>query len=336
MTRALLLTSLTAAALSVLAGSLADGEPFGGERHVVRQQTYRAATDLVRVDVLASVNGHPLTGLTAGDFEVLDNGVPQRVQMVTTAGTVKVLLLLDVSASIAWGTKMQKLVRASQALIEGLGRDDEASLLTFADRFSLQATAIRDRDVIEKRLLVASGRPMGQTALWDALFVGLSLSASGADRSLVLVFSDGMDTASWCDDQKIRAVVRRAEAVVYAVTVPPMPPLGAAEARARTEEERFRLQAVNRARESYVPKDLKEVVEQSGGELFLAGQGEELTNTFMSVLEQFRARYLLTFEPTGVRRDDGWHELRVRLKGRAGTIRARSGYYAASRKLGRQ
>lgn len=331
MTRAPVLTWLTASALSVLAGSLADSHAPRTARQPVPQQTYRVATNVVRLDVMASSNGRALTGLTAGDFEVLDNGVPQQVQVMTTAGNVKVLLLLDVSGSVAWGTKMQRLVKASQALWEGLGRSDEASLLTFADRFSLQATGVRDRDVFEKKLLLASGHPVGQTALWDALFAGLSLLANDVERSLVLVFTDGIDTASWCDGKKVKEVVRHAPAVVYAVTVPPAVPLSAEEAGARTEEERFRLQAVNQARESYVPKDLKELVEQSGGEMLFARSGADLPNTFVSVLERFRARYLLAYEPAGVRNDDGWHELRVGLKGRVGTIRARSGYYARPR-----
>jgi len=100
-------------------------------------------------------------------------------------------------------------------------------------------------------------------------------------------------------------------------------------------EERGLLEAVNRARASYVPMNLKEVVEASGGELLLAGQGDDLTNKFVSVLHEFRARYVLTYEPTGVRRDDGWHELRVQLNGRAGTTRARRGYYATSTKVSR-
>jgi len=331
MTRTPLLMWLTASAFSLLA---ADGSTSGSARDARRQQTFRTETNLVRLDVMATVNGRALTGLTADDFEVLDNGVPQRVRMMTTVDKVRVLLLLDVSGSIALGTKMQSLVTASHALLKSLGRDDEVSLMTFANRLSLEATAVRDPEVLEKKLLAASGHPAGETALWDALVAGLSLISSEEDRSLVLVLSDGLDTASWCDAQRVKQVARYGEAVVYAVTVPAARTLTIEETRPRTPEERSRLEAINRARASYVPKDLKEVVEQSGGELFPAGQGDELTNTFVSVLERFRARYLLAYEPTGVRHDDGWHELRVALKGRAATIRARSGYYATPRRAG--
>ena len=41
-----------------------------------------------------------------------------------------------------------------------------------------------------------------------------------------------------------------------------------------------------------------------------------------------RNRYLLTCEPTGVGKDDGWHTLEVRLKSKRGTVKARPGYVA--------
>ena len=329
MKRALLL--FAGLAVSVLLGASVDGHTIRAGRHGLRPQTFRSYVDVVRVDVLASRDRRPLTGLTADDFQVFDNGVPQRVQLVTTAGHVKVLLLLDVSSSLGWGDKMQALIRASQSLVEGLEPGDDASLITFSNRVSLRATALRSREVVEKELLIASGHTGGGTALWDALFTGLSFLARDAGRALMLVFTDGIDTVSWCKDKETQEVVRRAEAVVYAVTVPPLPPVGPEDVSAR----RGRLDAENRARASYVPMNLKEVVEESGGELFLLRQGEELTNAFVSILQEFRARYVLTYEPTGVRRDDGWHELRVRLKGKKGTIRARRGYYATSTKVSR-
>ncbi len=324
---------LTVAALTASA-SVLDREMIRAERDTGQHQTYRTALDVVRVDVLASQNGRPLTGLTPGDFEVFDNGVLQHVQVATTANGVRILLLLDVSSSLGWGAKMQALTRASQSVVERLEGEDEASLMTFSDRLSLLASSVRDRVAVERQMLAISPKSGERTALWDAVFVGLSFAAREPGPSVVLLFTDGIDTASWCDAQRIREVIKHTEAVVYAVTVPPIPATGPGVVRADTEEERERLQTIDRARESFVPKDLKEVVEQSGGELFLAGRGEELADRFVTVLREYRARYLLTYEPTGVGRDDGWHQLRVRLKGRAGMTRARAGYYARPRGAG--
>ena len=179
---------------------------------------------------------------------------------------------------------MQALTRASQSVVERLEGEDEASLMTFSDRLSLLASSVRDRVAVERQMLAISPKSGERTALWDAVFVGLSFAAREPGPSVVLLFTDGIDTASWCDAQRIREVIKHTEAVVYAVTVPPIPATGPGVVRADTEEERERLQTIDRARESFVPKDLKEVVEQSGGELFLAGRGEELADRFVTVL----------------------------------------------------
>ena len=52
-----------------------------------------------------------------------------------------------------------------------------------------------------------------------------------------------------------------------------------------------------------------------------------LGRTFLDVLAEFRQRYVLSYEPSGVPQT-GWHTIDVKLKGRAGDIRARRGYYA--------
>jgi hypothetical protein len=48
------------------------------------------------------------------------------------------------------------------------------------------------------------------------------------------------------------------------------------------------------------------------------------------VLTEFRSRYVIAYTPTGVPRDDGWHTVEVRLKGRRADIKAKDGYLAHS------
>jgi hypothetical protein len=57
---------------------------------------------------------------------------------------------------------------------------------------------------------------------------------------------------------------------------------------------------------------------------------KDLSATFVHILEEFRHRYLVSFSPRGVP-DEGWHRLEVRVKNRRVTIKARPGYFAASR-----
>src|SRR5512143_2578484 len=62
---------------------------------------FRTGVDLVVVDALVTDHGKPVEGLTAVDFDLRDEGVPQQVNLATTAGNVNVVLALDTSESLA-------------------------------------------------------------------------------------------------------------------------------------------------------------------------------------------------------------------------------------------
>ena len=50
---------------------------------------FRSGVSVVRVDVLATDGGRPLEGLTAADFELTDNGVPQDVTSLKAKMSVR-------------------------------------------------------------------------------------------------------------------------------------------------------------------------------------------------------------------------------------------------------
>jgi hypothetical protein len=74
---------------------------------------------------------------------------------------------------------------------------------------------------------------------------------------------------------------------------------------------------------------LRAVTAASGGKLFRATSGSDLPALFKKALGECRSRYVLAYTPEGVRRDDGWHRLEVKLRnGKKGQVTARAGYLA--------
>src|SRR4029078_9825360 len=67
---------------------------------IAQQPTFRAATEMVRIDTLVARDGKPVTGLTADDFTVLDNGSPQRIVTIKQMEAVAVGVALDTSGSM--------------------------------------------------------------------------------------------------------------------------------------------------------------------------------------------------------------------------------------------
>jgi VWFA-related protein len=257
---------------------------------------FSSGIEAVRVDVLVTDRGTPVMGLTADDFVVRDDGVPQDVRLVGYEEIqLNVVLVVDLSASVQ-GERLDNLRRASRALIGRLKPDDRAAVLGFSHAVLLGSTLTKDH----ARLLTVldSAKPAGDTALVDAVYCGIIVGEQEPGRVLVMVFSDGLDISSWLTPSRVIDVANRTEAVVYAVST-------------QTDRPRF----------------LEQLTTQTGGRL-LRVDARNLGPTFLEILKEFRQRYLLTYTPRGVSRG-GWHTLDVRVKGRKLTVKARSSYAAS-------
>lgn len=259
------------------------------------QPTFSTRVEGVRVDVLVTDSSRrPLRGLTAGDFEIRDNGVPQEVDVVSFGEiSLNVGLAFDLSQSVA-GARLKQLQAASQALTLELQPGDQSALVAFNQAVALPCPLSTNRSCIRDALQAST--PTGETALIDGIFAGLIVGESEVGRSLLMVFSDGLDTASFLAAERVLELGRRSDVVVYPITS-----------------------------KGPRPDFLDDLASLTGGRLHEVDQRSDLSATFRSILEEFRYRYLVTYTPRGVPRS-GWHTLQVRVK-RAGTnIKARPGY----------
>lgn len=265
-----------------------------------QQPTFRAGVEAVRVDVLVTEGGRPIAGLRPEDFELLDNGVRQEVDLVAPSDMpLNVVFVFDLSESVA-GEPLSNLVSASRAALEGLRPEDRVALVGFSESVRLEAGLTTDH----QRVAAALGqlRPHGDTSWVDAAFAGLMVAEAEPGRSLVLVFSDGVDTSSWLAPDAATGIARRTGVVVYGVSA------GAGQN----------------------PDDLAGLADATGGRLVAVDTTQVLRATFLQILEEFRHRYVLAFTPRGVSRT-GWHALNVRLKSKRGAVKARPGYFGAAR-----
>ncbi len=83
-------------------------------------QTFSSRIEAVRVDVLVTATADPCTGLTPADFEVIDNGVRQSVDLASFEQIpLNVVLALDMSASLQ-GLRLGHLQTAGSTMLDGL------------------------------------------------------------------------------------------------------------------------------------------------------------------------------------------------------------------------
>ena len=287
---------------------------------------FKASVDVVRVEALVTERGRPVTGLTAADFTVTDNGARQELTVrPLTSVDLDVVVALDVSGSVQ-GDRLDRLRKATRALVGALTPRDRTTLVAFNHLVTL-GPADAAPDVLARRVerLAAAGA----TSLVDGTVLAMTW-ASGRDRPvLVLVCSDGRDTTSWTRVDQALALARRSNGVVDVVLAGAMPSTVAARGRsASIRSGRPALESPSQA--LFEPVDepsqrfLVELTGLTGGRM-LDGHSSGLAATFATSLAQFRTRYEITYTPTAPA--PGWHDVSVDVKGRRGaTVHARRGY----------
>jgi VWFA-related protein len=260
------------------------------------QAPFRSGVEVVELDASVTRGGQPVQGLTARDFVLSDNGVAQEVQSVTLDQLpLSVTLLLDISGSVA-GDRLTHLVQAGEALTAALRPDDRAALITFSQVIDLRVPMTGNMTAIRSALAAITGN--GATALRDAVHLALELQPRDRTRPLLLVFTDGRDTTSWLSEAAVIDSARRIGVVIHAVRVAGDP-------------------------------FLDRLAEAAGGRTWSATSDRQLRELFTRALDEMRARYLLTYTPSGVSRS-GWHELKVKLKNGGADVTARPGYFVAN------
>lgn len=260
---------------------------------------FKSRIESIRVDVLVTANGRPVLGLGARDFEVRDNGVLQTVDYAAFEEIpLNVVLALDTSASVK-GDRLNHLAAASTAVVDALEPDDQSALVTFGQGVVVRSALTPDH--ARTRLALDPIEAGGDTALVDAAYAGIVLAEADVGRGLLLVFSDALDVNSWLQEDSVLDIAKRSDVVAYGVTV---------RSRAR-------------------PEFLEALGEITGGDLVEIESTRDLRKTFLSILGEFRHRYLVSYSPRGVARG-GWHRLEVKVKRRGARVRARTGYLGSS------
>ena len=262
----------------------------------IAQTIFTSRIEAVRVDVLVTDNGRPVQGLTPADFDVLDNGVRQKVDLASFEQIpLNVVLAMDMSASLQ-GLRLGHLQAAGRTVLDGFNAGDRAALVAFSHVVVPGDGLSEDLEKVRRALdqTLASGL----TSLIDASHAAMMIGESDVGRSLLILFSDGIDTSSWLSAETVLDTARRGDVIVYAVEI-------------------------GEGRASFT-RALSEV---TGGRLIAIESTKDLAATFTRILEEFRMRYLISYSPQGVSAG-GWHRLDVRVRGRGLTVKARPGYFA--------
>lgn len=269
---------------------------------------WRGRVDVVMVTAtVRDADGRLVTGLTASDFRVSDNGDPQPLtQFVTDRVPVSLGIVLDVSESMT-GRRIEDARFALRRFVSDLlDPEDEAFLVAFNHRpreiapWTLQPASLAH--------VLDAVVPSGGTAMYDAIADALPrFDTRRHQRAALVVISDGADTASDIGLPRLRAELRRSDAFVYAIAI----------------DQPGRRPVSGRPD----PYALREITDDSGGYTEIVRDSVDLVDATARIAEELNSQYLLGYAAPRPA-DDTYHSIRVRLADPSLKVRHRRGYVA--------
>jgi VWFA-related protein len=247
----------------------------------------------------------PVTDLTRDHFSVTEDGHLQTISFFSREDVpVAVGLVIDNSSSMI--PRRRLVVAGGMAFVTSSRPDDELFVVSFTEHVRMALPAGTDftsrRSVLQASLNLL--RPGGSTALYDAVIRGLDhLERARHQKRVLIVLSDGEDTASEHSRKDMNERARESDAIIYTITA-------------------------TAGDHSGKPDVLRELAHIGGGVAYVPDTEDEVIRDFQVVARNIRQGYSLGYVPSNPAQGSFRHvKIVARLAGKAPfEVRYRHGY----------
>ena len=249
--------------------------------------------------------------LNRDDFAIVEDGRPQQIAVFERQSAVplNLSLAIDTSGSVHKDIEIEQ--SAAHRFVHALLRpQDQMSLLQFATDVTQLAPFTSNVSVIDRAL--DRLRPDFATAVYDAVYTGSQALGKKEGRKVLILVSDGGDTASRVNYDDALEQALRNEVKIYSIIDVPI--------------------AASAGRDLGGEHALISLAEQTGGKSFYANDGG-LDRAFARVSDDLRTQYLIAYYPHNQEPGLHFHRVQVSIPRAAPgsfSVRHRTGYYTDS------
>jgi Ca-activated chloride channel family protein len=283
-----------------------------GATILAQGQRIRSGVELVSLSVTATdPQGKYVTDLSQDDFDVFEDGAKQNLTFFSkTQQPISLAILLDTSASM--DERMGVAQDAAIGFARQLHKEDQAEVIDFDSQVRVLANFTNDAGNLEKA--IRSTTANGSTSLYNALYIALTelkkvraSTTSDIRRQAIVLLSDGDDTSSMIEFDRVLEQAKRSEVVIYAIG----------------------LRQGEIARREFKEAEfvLKQLATETGGRAYFPTDARELAKIYQGIWDELSSQYAIAYSSTNPKRDGAWRRIQVRLHRPNATARTKQGYY---------
>ena len=266
---------------------------------VYAQKSIKVDIDLVMVNVaVTDSENHVITDLKPENFQLFEDKVEQKIQYFSSeVAPLSLGIVFDISHSME--DKLELARAAAVRFLETGTPEDEYFLIEFSNRAELAADFTSDISRLRDQLSLKSAA--GATALYDAVYLGLSKVKAGTNpKKALLLITDGEDNHSRYSRANIREFLRESDVQIFVID------LGRAL--------------------------VGDLAEMTGGHSF-HGSVDDLGEICEKIALELKSQYVLGYESSNTTKDGKYRKIRIKTMPPPGltriNVRAREGYYSA-------
>jgi Ca-activated chloride channel family protein len=276
----------------------------------------RIEVSVVQVPLLVTVTdskGQHITNLKKENFKVFEDGRAQRIDSFSQEvdRPLSIALLIDTSSSAYTQLEFERAAATDFFAKVLKPRKDRASIIGFDNEVTMAADFTDDLGKLSEGLKKLQA--IGSTSVYDAVYIASQrklAEEAGDRRRVIILISDGYDTAS---DKTLKAaaeMAQRHDVVIYAISI--------------SKVEGSNMKGDER---SEGDKAIKHLVTETGGKSYYPKKLTELGLEFQKIEQELRSQYLLSYSPSG-NLNGAYRKLRIDMTDRKFKAHTRAGYYA--------
>jgi Ca-activated chloride channel homolog len=254
----------------------------------------------VRLPITVKRKNKFVPGLLERNFHVYEDGKEQRIERFVSPSQLplRIAMLMDTSNSVKLKLPFEKdAAEDFVATVTTYRRKDQVLFATFDSDVELHQDFTDNQEVLVRA--IRKMKAGGYTRLYDAVYRVIEEKMAtlvGTDaRRVMVILSDGEDTASERSLKEAIDIAQRNDVTIFGISTKNFSGTGVGTVMGSED------------------KKLRELCEETGGQLLLPSEKAELFRAFTEVAQDLRQEYVIYYVPQNQEKNGKRRKIEVKL-----------------------